>query len=180
MKKTPAAVFVLMALVLSPYAVSGKDLDYTDSQSVIQKANALLKTGKTKEAVDVYSRAIEQDPKNTYLYHSMRALLYRDLKEYELSEKDYNRAMELRPKNALDYQSRANLYKMWGKYQPALSDMNRAIELFPGDKSYLYYNRADIHKEFGKEEQAIEDYKTAARMGNEEAQEELKKENIQW
>jgi tetratricopeptide (TPR) repeat protein len=180
MKRTLAAVFVLMALAVSPYAVFGKDIDYSGSVPVIQKANALVKAGKTNEAIDVYFRALEQDPQNAYLYHSMRALLYRHLKEYEHAEKDYNRAIELRPKNALDYQSRANLYKMWGKYQSAINDINKAIELFPGNKSYLYNNRADIYKRFGKYEHAIEDYKTAARLGDEEAQEVLTKEGIQW
>jgi tetratricopeptide (TPR) repeat protein len=69
---------------------------------------------------------------------------------------------------------------MWGKYQSAINDINKAIELFPGNKSYLYNNRADIYKRFGKYEHAIEDYKTAARLGDEEAQEVLTKEGIQW
>jgi tetratricopeptide (TPR) repeat protein len=66
-----------------------------------------------------------------------------------------------------------------GKIQDALKDYDRAIKLDPMfSGSFLF--RANAYLKLNKTEQALEDFKRAANLGNDAAQNYLRKKGIQW
>ena len=58
---------------------------------------------------------------------------------------DYNKAIELNPKDATAYVNRGIAYNALGNYQQAINDYNKAIELNPKDAE-AYYNRGNAYK----------------------------------
>jgi len=76
-----------------------------------------------------------------------------------------NRAIELNPNDAINYNNRGvALYKL-GRYQQAIKDFNRAIHLNPND-SYAYNNRGNVYHELEKKNRACNDWRKACYLGN--------------
>jgi len=76
-----------------------------------------------------------------------------------------NRAIELNPNDAINYNNRGvALYKL-GRYQQAIKDFNRAIHLDPNDL-YAYNNRGDAYYDLGKKNRACNDWRKACYLGN--------------
>ena len=63
--------------------------------------------------------------------------------------------------------------------QQAIKDYDKAIELNPQD-AIAYFNRGIAYGKLGNYQQAIKDFKTAARLGNEKAQDYLRSQGIEW
>lgn len=76
---------------------------------------------------------------------------------------NYNKAIELDPKNSLAYNNRGLLYDNQGDYQQALSDYNQAIELEPHNFAAIT-NRGVIYYRLGDYQQAIADSNQALEL----------------
>ncbi len=63
---------------------------------LISEVNYHLKKGNKEEAQKATNLAIEKDPKNPLLYFVV-GTIYDDLKQYELAEQSYKKAIELKP-----------------------------------------------------------------------------------
>jgi Flp pilus assembly protein TadD len=61
----------------------------------------------------------------------------------------------------------------------ALADSNRAIELDP-QNAQAYVNRGMAYSKLKYDDQAISNYKSAARLGNKQAQDHLRSKGISW
>lgn len=96
--------------------------------------------------------------------------------EFELAVNDYNKAIELNPKDAASYLNRGRAYSGKKNYDLAILDYNKTIELNPQD-STAYFNRADVYEKKGNMQQAIGDYQKAVELdaGNEPAKNNLKR-----
>src|SRR5208283_97365 len=81
---------------------------------------------------------------------------------------DYNKAIELNPKDADAYYNRGNAYKVLRNFKQAISDYNKAIELDPKDAD-AYRNRGIAYKVLGNFEQAINDYSKAIELDPKDA-----------
>ena len=135
--------------------------------------------GNYQQAIKDYSRAIELNPKDAAAYHG-RGNAYRMLGNYQQAIKDYSRAIELNPQYVAAYNNRGFLYADLGNYQQAIKDFSKPIELNPKDAT-AYYSRGFVYDVMlGNHQQAIQDFKIAARLGNTQAQEFLRKEGIVW
>ena len=76
-----------------------------------------------------------------------------------------NKAIELNPNDAINYNNRGvALYKL-GRYQQAVKDFNQAIRLDPNDL-YAYNNRGNAYYELGKKNRACDDWRKACDLGN--------------
>lgn len=63
---------------------------------LISEVNYHLKKGNKEEAQQATNKAIEKDPKNPVLYFVV-GTIYDDLKQYEMAETSYKKAIELKP-----------------------------------------------------------------------------------
>jgi tetratricopeptide (TPR) repeat protein len=103
--------------------------------------------GKTTSAVDYYNRGNAKKAKG----------------DLDGAIADYNRAIELNPKDEDAYNNRGNAKDDKGDHDGAIVDFNRAIELKPKDED-AYYNRGNAKKAKGDYDGAITDYDRAIEL----------------
>ena len=60
-----------------------------------------------------------------------RWLIYKEQKKWDLALTDYNKAMQINPKDADAYNNRGTLYYEQKKWDKALVDYNKAIQINP-------------------------------------------------
>jgi tetratricopeptide (TPR) repeat protein len=70
---------------------------------------------------------------------------------------DYDKIIELYPKDVVAYYIRGSAYKAKGDYDRAIQDFSKAIELDPKYEQ-AYYSRGDAYKAKGDYDMAIQDY----------------------
>ena len=93
------------------------------------------------------------------------SLLQEDMADHMKALDLLNRAIELNPNDAINYNNRGvALYKL-GRYQQAIKDFNRAIHFDPNDL-YAYNNRGNAFYELGKKNRACDDWQKACDLGN--------------
>jgi tetratricopeptide (TPR) repeat protein len=103
------------------------------------------------------------------------------LKDYKHAIKSADKGVEIAPENARIFYVRGWVYCEIGNYDKAIKDLSRAIELNPlDDFAYFYRGHAYYYGISKKDERAMNDLKTAARLGNKTAQEQLTEWRIQW
>jgi len=110
-------------------------------------------------AVNTYSRAIELNPANPFLYlnrSTTRAEMIDFISSidnaYQQISIDSDPALRLQGTSARSY-----------TYDEAIADLNAALKLYP-DFAYLYYNRANLMALSGKLPEAYEDYSRAIEL----------------
>lgn len=81
-------------------------------------------------------------------------------KEYDKAIKDYTKAIELNPRNAIAYGGRGNTYYMKRIYDQAIADFTKAVALDPMN-AFLYTIRGNVYDDKGLYEMAIADYTKA-------------------
>ena len=131
-----------------------------------------------QKAIEDLNKAIELDPNYAYAYCN-RSWAYFMLKNYHQAFDDANKAIELAPKFSYACFRRGMALASLNKFQDAIKDFDKAIELDPMF-SWSFLHRGYTFLKLGKTEQALEDFKKAASLGNNEAQNYLKKKGIQW
>jgi tetratricopeptide (TPR) repeat protein len=99
--------------------------------------------GNYQDAIDNYTKAIESNPDDAFLYNN-RGLAYFRVKEYKKSISDYTKAIELKPDYAVAYCNRGLAYFKIRSFDEAISDYTKAIELDP-KYADAYYNRGLAH-----------------------------------
>ena len=130
------------------------------------------------KAIEDFNRAIELEPKYAWAY-TFRSTSYYWLAKHQRALEDANKAIELAPRLAFAYFNRGRSLASLNNIQDALKDYDRAIELDPMYSWYFVF-RANAFLKLNKTEQALEDFKKAASLGNDVAQDYLKKKGIQW
>jgi tetratricopeptide (TPR) repeat protein len=145
--------------------------EQTDYKAAIKKLSAvdwfkegyaLAESGKYREAISLYDKAIDADPGYASAY-SVRGWAYYKIGDHTSALKDYGRALELKPNYAGALANRSwTLWKM-RQYDKALVDANRAIELAP-DYARAYVLRALIYLYMNNNVNAIEDSNKAIEL----------------
>lgn len=115
-------------------------------------------------------------PTLDYAFYRKRADENNFKGEFDLALKDYNKAIELNPKDSVSYLNRGRAYINTKSYDLAILDFDKTIELNPKD-SMAFFIRADIYEKKGKFQQAIGDYQKAVEIDatNEPAKTNLKR-----
>jgi tetratricopeptide (TPR) repeat protein len=85
----------------------------------------------------------------------------------------FGRAIALDPGRSAPFFSQGVSYGQLGQYEKAFAAINRAIEMEPRNGLY-YYGRARTHLLAGDRQRAMQDFRTAAELGDEDAQAYLK------
>lgn len=139
-----------------------KNLEKTKAKSHIQKAIALKKKKKYKEAILELETALSIKPDYAWAY-SIKGLCHNGLKQYENAVTSFSKAIELSPKFQIVYRNRAFTHKKLKLYDKAIADYSKAIDLKPKD-SWAYFFRANTYFDLGKKDNAKKDYQNAARL----------------
>jgi len=95
------------------------------------------------------------------------------LHDYKGAIADFNKAIELEPKNSKVYCNRGNTKGDLKDFRGAILDYDTAIELDPNNGK-AYYNRAIAYRELDEKETACIDYSKAGELGIEEAYHAIK------
>src|ERR1035437_2702155 len=116
-----------------------------------------------KDANADFTNSLDINPKYSKVYY-YRALSYKDNKEYQLSIKDCNKALEI---YADSKESLPSIYNLRGiaedyldDFKSSIEDFSKAIELNPKFARAIT-NRADVYKETGDYKSALADYNSA-------------------
>jgi len=127
-----ATTFFCLLLALT--IAHGATLRSDDAQSLQSEARAKVKAGKTDEAIDLYRRAVALAPTDTSVYTELARLLAQNKKTRRESEKFYEVASAIAPRDeAIAIERAANLAAMGDSVNAAL-EYRRAFELSPDDE----------------------------------------------
>jgi hypothetical protein len=107
--------------------------------------------------------ATRLDPTQRSFLFDYRAACYRDENQFDKALPDYNKAVELNPRNGLAHAGRAALYTRQGKRDAAMKDLDTAIRLNPRFFA-AYSNRAQLHSTNGDLDHAIADWNSALQL----------------
>ena len=130
------------------------------------RANHRRDQGRTEEALADYNSAITLKPDGA-LYNS-RAKLYFNLKKYDLSLQDYNRAIAMDSTEGEFYINRGAVFALSNDLPRALEDFNKGLILDP-DHANGYKNRSLIYQSFGQWANAESDITAYLKMHPEDA-----------
>ena len=157
----------------NPSHISAKDklrviLDVLENKISKETAIGIFKGIKyslsqnTQEALNEFSKAIENQPEYDELYR-LRGRAYVDLRDYSKALQNFNLALNLNPGNTTAILNRANTYMYIGKLDSSLLDLNRAIDLLPGEAS-AFLNRGSLYAKINRYDKAIQDFNKAIEL----------------
>ncbi|MEH2328248.1 tetratricopeptide repeat protein [Nostoc sp.] len=92
-----------------------------------------------------------------------RGETYRLMERYPEALQDFDRAIELNPKDDWVIASRGQTYRSMKRYPEALQDFNRAIELNPKD-DWALTNRGEIYRLMKRYPEALQDFNRAIEL----------------
>ena len=98
----------------------------------IDKAMALFKERKYKEAIDAFSSVLETEPDNADVYNNM-GVAYSCVGDYEQAVNYYTKAIELDPELAQAYINLSDLYYKTGDLSSALGTLQRGSYELPNN-----------------------------------------------
>ncbi len=110
-------------------------------------------TGIWKNSIQLWSYVIENEPEKVPHAYNNRGIAYADMKEYDQAIADYNKAIELNPRNFFAYNNRGIAYFYKGRYDQAIADYNKSIEINP-KYDIVYYNMACLYSTRNNNEEA--------------------------
>lgn len=131
----------------------------TSVTKLVQEGDRLYAQASYKEAIAVYTKALEQFNLNAYAYYN-RANAYRKLEDWDAALLDYSRSLQINPDNAFAYLYRGQTFAKLEKYPEAIADFTQGIEVNK-QEPMLYVGRAEAHAKTPDLEAAREDFQTA-------------------
>lgn len=147
-------------------------------QALVMRGNTNLMARQIALAIADCDRAISLDSTDSRSF-IIRADAYRKNGMLPQAIADYSAAIARNPASARTFLKRGEILCDAGEYWRAVSDCSRAIELDP-NLGAAYLCRARLYDRLGKPDAAINDRIIAARQGNDEARELLRKTGKSW
>jgi tetratricopeptide (TPR) repeat protein len=157
------AISVLACLVWACVAAGQyKGDDYFNQAAALQRAC------KQREAIPLYTKAIELDASDAEAF-SNRARAWLETDEFDKAVDDCTEAIRLKPGDIEAYVTRAEARSEKGEYDTAIADCNQAAALRPNDSS-AYYFRGVAWDRKGNHDRAIKDFTEAIRLDPKDAE----------
>ncbi len=144
------AVFVCLGFALAALAGPAGTESPTYTRAV-----ALFDQGKFQAACNAFTKVLAEEPSNDRVYHE-RARCWTRLDNLDRAMADYNKSIELNPRNASTLSARGALKQRCKDTAGALADLDRALELAPGNAA-AYANRGMVRSALGDYPGAIQD-----------------------
>jgi tetratricopeptide (TPR) repeat protein len=154
--------FVCLAVIAVALVLSSPFSALCQLSPALKEGLDYHKAGKLREAIDVYSEAVEKDPKSEEAYN-WRGMAYEDLGELNKALADFNKALEISNNYADAYNNRGEVYRKQNKLVEAMSDYRRAAEM---EKTFAepHYNMAVILEAQKKNDQAIREFEAYLKL----------------
>ena len=130
-----------------------------DAQIATTHAQALLRSGKTEEALAEFDRAIALDPYNTQALYG-RGLLYQGERQHQLAIDDFTTATGLTPQRAEPLLGRAVSYLALDKVTEAAADLDEAAQADP-QNGQIWTTRGLAYERLGDKTKAAASYSRA-------------------
>jgi tetratricopeptide (TPR) repeat protein len=127
--------------------------------------------GKLDDAIASFTAALEQTESpipalDKGRIYTQRAQIYSYLGKYDLALADFNKLIEIDPRNAWSYNSRGIFYaNRKNDYDRAIEDFTRAIEMAPSDTLYRM-NRGAVYSLKHDYDSAISDFTEILNVSN--------------
>lgn len=147
---------VLFVFLMDSDQLIGADASY---EELCQQGRQLVDTGDHRQAVAVYTNAIDLDPAGPYAYVG-RAVAYLAGRRYEDAANDCSKAMERAPTEPVPVLLRGDARRSMGELELALADYAKAIEIDPA-RPDAHFKRAEVHLEQNDYDRALRDYSKA-------------------
>lgn len=144
----------------------------------MDRAKVAFVQGKFEEAVEAFSKAIEEDPQNAIAFHS-RGTARLKLKDFEGSIPDFSECLRLNKANQKAMCSRATAYLALGRLEEAMEDFNRALdvsEFYPN----AYFGRAEVFRRLGEKEHARMDMDVGRKIMEKRGQSHFESQGIMF
>ena len=130
-----------------------------EAQTVTAHGQALMRSGKTEEALDDFNRAIELDPHNAQALYA-RGLIHQGEKQHQLAIDDFTQANGLTPQLAEPLLARAISYLALDKAKEAAVDLDEAVEADP-QNGQIWSVRGQAYERLGDRTKAADSYSRA-------------------
>lgn len=153
-------------------------LDSRFAPAYAHRGAAHEKLGNLDQAIQDFGQALELDPSFPPAYLN-RGIAYERQRKFARALADFDRAIELDSQLAFAYLHRGLVHAKMRQPQKALKDFERALEINPRF-ARAYAAQSEVYRNMGNRPKALELLKAAARLGDERAQEILKKRKISW
>lgn len=147
------------ALALNDYRPEIRMAGEAAQPILFKRAEALEKLGRSEEALQEYTQALETNP-NSLGTLMARGLLYKRLGNFSAAEADLTRVLDKSPDQFDAYGHRGDCFRLEGKFEQALADYSRLLEQQPASVEALC-NRGTAHGQLGQTKQAIADFTKA-------------------
>jgi tetratricopeptide (TPR) repeat protein len=140
--------------------------DYYDLSTYYYIAKAYYNEGFTNKALDNINISLNESnfestiSKDAHFFYKLRGDIYFKLENYDLAEKDYEKASELDPENALYVELIGDTYAKEKKYKKAIEFYDQALILNP-EKFSIYQYRAYAYEALGNHFNALLDMNEA-------------------
>ena len=173
----------LAALRRAAAVVAGGDADDATAERVRQGLKAvelsptigdahkdlyelLRDQGKLDEAIAVFRKAIEIDPKSADAQDNLGVALLNDLKDYDKAAECFRKAIELNPKNAKYWVHLSYALQDQRKLDEAIAACRKAIEIDPNSKdaAAAYFRLGKVLEDQGKPDETIACFRKAAEL----------------
>ncbi len=148
-----------------------KDKEYLYSTYAIQ-GDVYSSQDEYRKALESYSKLVSLSPKNHFAYEA-RAEAYFNLKEYDLSDKDYRKSLSLDKSSLTAYKGLGRNALRQDKYKEALEYFDYVLKYDPED-GYAYAFKAELYLHTGEKEEAVDNMVKALEADhNQKAQTDL-------
>jgi tetratricopeptide (TPR) repeat protein len=137
-------------------------VDHWGPEAATRRARALVNGKDYPQAIQLFTRAIEIDPKYAPAYHG-RGVAYLNQGERDRAIADFSEAIRLDPTDARALYHRGVAYFRSGDYDRALPDFSEAIRLSPASANG-YLARSKVYAKKGNEAQAKADRQKALEL----------------
>ncbi len=117
---------------------------------------------KYQEAVDNFTRFIEIDPNNAYVYKN-RGIALMKLKEYGSAIKDFEKTKAIAPHLSGIHSNLGVAWYCKKEYEKAIENYSTELNRTPKE-SFLFFNRALCYAELDQNEKALEDLSQALEL----------------
>jgi tetratricopeptide (TPR) repeat protein len=152
--------------------IGGDETKYQRTKNVeadklfIQGADELYGHGNVENAIGLFTKALELDPRFVEVLDNL-GTCYRRTGEYDKAIECYKRSIAIFPKGAFAHQNMAVAYGLQKKYELAISEYNIVKEIDPSDPEPFYgiskvsINRGDYSTAISNAKVAISLYQEA-------------------
>jgi tetratricopeptide (TPR) repeat protein len=131
----------------------------SDARIAATHAQALLRSGKTEDALAEFDRAIALDPHNAQALYN-RGLLYQGEKQHQLAIDDFTAANGLTPQQPEPLLGRAISYLALDKTKEAAADLDEAVQA-DSQNGQIWTTRGIAYERLGDKAKAAASYSRA-------------------